>query len=334
MIKINNREIGGDNPTYIIAEMGINHNGSFDIAMKMVKEAAKCGVDAIKVQIISAGESYTRKSKSYSIFKKVELKFEEWRMLVNRARELGIDIFSTFVNTVDLEHAKELDLPAIKISSTNLTNFPLLEAVAKLKKPVLISTGMCYLSEVDEAIRFLEEKGQGQIGILQCTSLYPTYPKDVNLLAIQTLTRAFSKYTVGFSDHTIGINCAVASVAIGGKIIEKHFTLDRNMEGPDHHFSATVEELTALVKAVREVEIALGSSIKKPVHNEILTRERFQRNLVAAQDIKEGDILSYEKICVKRSEIKGVSPKDLKVIIGRHARKNIVKDEAVTWDAI
>jgi sialic acid synthase SpsE len=334
VIKINNREIGGDNPAYIIAEMGINYNGSLELAMEMVEEAARCRVDAVKVQIISAGESYTRKSESYSVFKKVELKFEEWRMLVNRARELGIDIFSTFVNTFDLEYAKELDLPAIKISSTNLTNFPLLEAVAKLEKPVLISTGMCYLSEVDEAIRFLEEKGQGQIGILQCTSLYPTYSKDVNLLAIQTLARAFSKYPIGFSDHTIGINCAVASVAIGGKIVEKHFTLDRNMEGPDHHFSSTLEELALLVKSVREVESALGTTAKQPVPEEILLRERSHRNLVAAQDIKEGDILSYEKICVKRSEIKGISPKDLKVIIGRTARENIVKDETVTWDAI
>ena len=159
MITINNREIGGNNPAYIVAEMGINHNGSLEIAMKMIEGAARSRVDAVKVQIISAEESYTRKSKSYSIFRKMELKFEEWRMLVNRARELEIDIFSTFVNTFDLKYAKELDLPAIKISSTNLTNFPLLEAVAVLKKPVLLSTGMSYLSEVDEAVRFLEEKG-------------------------------------------------------------------------------------------------------------------------------------------------------------------------------
>ena len=334
MITINNREIGGNNPAYIVAEMGINHNGSLEIAMKMIEGAARSRVDAVKVQIISAEESYTRKSKSYSIFRKMELKFEEWRMLVNRARELEIDIFSTFVNTFDLKYAKELDLPAIKISSTNLTNFPLLEAVAVLKKPVLLSTGMSYLSEVDEAVRFLEEKGQEQMGILQCTSLYPASSTDINLNVIKTLLNAFPKYPIGFSDHSIGVNCAVASIAIGGKIVEKHFTLDRNMEGHDHHFSSTLEELTLLVKSVREVESALGTTAKQPVPEEILLRERFQRSLVAAQDIKEGDVFRYEGVCVKRSEIKGISTNDLKVIIGRHARKNITKGEAITWDAI
>ena len=233
MFLINNREIGGENPTYIIAEMGINHNGSLDIAMKMVKEAAKCGVDAIKVQIVDADRSYTKNSESYSIFKSVELKIDEWGKIVKLAKKLNLDIFASFTQPEDVKIAEQLDLPAIKVSSSNITNFPFLKAVAKVGKPLFLSTGLGYLSEVDEAVRYLEENGNKQIGILQCTSLYPTEHKDVNLLVIKTLQKAFP-YPIGFSDHTKGICSAIASVALGAKIIEKHFALDRSMQGPDH----------------------------------------------------------------------------------------------------
>ena len=334
MIKINNREIGGDNPAYIIAEMGINHNGSLGLAMKMIEGASRSRVDAVKVQIISADESYTRKSKSYSIFKRVELKIEEWRMLVNRARELGIDIFSTFVNTFDLEYAKELDLSAIKISSANITNFPLLEAVAALKKPVLMSTGMSYLSEVDEAVRFLNSHDARQIALLQCTSLYPTQADDVNLRVMETLSRVFPSCPVGFSDHTMGINCALAAVAMEAKIIEKHFTLDRNMEGPDHHFSATPQELKDLVRGVREVEHSLGRGVKAPAEGEVLLREKLQRSIVAAEDIKVGSVLTPENLAVKRALNGGLPIKYLDKIIGRCVVRDIAKDEPITWGSI
>lgn len=334
MVVINNRPIGGDNPTYIIAEMGINYNGSLDIALKMVEEAAMSGVDAVKLQIITADKSYAKGSNSRSIFKGVELELREWGIIVDKAKNLGIDVFSTFVNPYDLEYARKLDLPAIKISSTNLTNFPLLEAIATLKKPVIMSTGMSYISEVDEAVRFLEERNQKQIGILQCTALYPTPAKDVNLRSIETLSKAFPMYPVGFSDHTLGINCAIASVTMGAKIIEKHFTLDQKMEGPDHHFSATPEELKALVKGIREIELALGSSGKKPVEDEIPLREKLQRSLVAVEDIQEGSILIRENLIVKRSKAGGIPPKYLNIVVGRRVKKKILKDEAITWDVI
>ncbi|MEW5766982.1 MAG: N-acetylneuraminate synthase family protein [bacterium] len=334
MLVINSKPIGAGHPTYIIAEIGINHNGSLDIATKMLEQAVKSGVDAVKMQIISADNSYARTSPSYSIFKKVELSLEEWATLVNQARMLNIDMFATFVNSSDLLYAEQLDLPAIKISSTNITNFPLLEAIAQLGRPVIMSTGMGYLSEVDEAVRFLEKKGQQQMGILQCTSLYPTQPKDVNLLAIRTLAEAFPKYPVGFSDHTIGINCAVAAVAMGAKILEKHFTLDRDMEGPDHHFSVTPDELACMVSAVREVEAAFGSSMKGPVLEERSIRDQFQRSLVASEDIREGERLEQGKIITKRSEVKGIAPKYMDIVIGRIAKQSIAKDAPITWDAV
>jgi sialic acid synthase SpsE len=333
VIKINNREIGGENPTYIIAEMGINHNGSLDIAMKMVKEAAKCGVDAVKVQIVDADKSYTKDSESHSLFKSVELKIKEWEVIVRLAEKLNIDIFATFAHAEDLIIVNELQLPAIKVSSSNLTNLPLLKAVAVTGKPILLSTGMSYISEIDEAIRCIEQNGNDRIGILQCTALYPTPPKDVNLLAIETLRKTFS-YTVGFSDHTEGITSAIASVVLGAKIIEKHFTLDKNMEGPDHHFSATVEELSMMVESIREIELSLGASIKGPVVDELPLREKMQRSLVSCDDIKEGDVLTEDKISIKRSDVKGLEPRYFEIVLGRRARKSIPKDKPITFESI
>jgi len=333
MITINNREIGEGKAVYVIAEMGINHNGSLDIALKMVEEAAKSGADAVKIQIVDADRNYAKNSMSYPIFKKVGLKIDKWRKVVELAKNLNLDIFSTFAHPEDVEIAEQLDLPAIKVSSSNITNFPFLKAVAKAGKPIFLSTGLSYLSEVDEAVRCLEENGNNQIGILQCTSLYPTEPKDVNLLVIKTLLKAFS-HPIGFSDHTEGITSAIASVVLGAKIVEKHFTLDKNMEGPDHHFSATVEELSMVVKSIRETEHSLGSSIKGPVADEFPLREKMQRSLVSSDDIKEGDVLTEDKISIKRSDEKGLEPRYFEIVLGRKARKNIPKDKPVTFESI
>jgi len=333
VIKINNREIGGDSPTYIIAEMGINHNGSLDIAMKMIKEAAKCGVDAVKVQIVDADKSYTKDSESHSLFKSVELKIKEWEVIVRSAEQLNIDIFATFAHAEDVIIANELQLPAIKVSSGNLTNFPLLKNVAKTGVSVLLSTGLSYLSEVDEAVRYLEKNGNNQIGILHCTALYPASPRDVNLLVIKTLRKAFP-YPIGFSDHTKGICSAIASVALGAKIIEKHFTLDRSMEGSDHCFSSTPEELMQLVRSIREIELSMGSSIKRPVSDEISLRDKLRRSIVAARNIEKGEILTEDKITAKRSKVKGLAPRYIEIIVGREVKKTISKDDPITMDLL
>jgi sialic acid synthase SpsE len=333
VIKINNREIGGDSPTYIIAEMGINHNGSLDIAMKMIKEAAKCGVDAVKVQIVDADKSYTKDSESHSLFKSVELKIKEWEVIVRSAEQLNIDIFATFAHAEDVIIANELQLPAIKVSSGNLTNFPLLKNVAKTGVSVLLSTGLSYLSEVDEAVRYLEKNGNNQIGILHCTALYPASPRDVNLLVIKTLRKAFP-YPIGFSDHTKGICSAIASVALGAKIIEKHFTLDRSMEGSDHCFSSTPEELMQMVRSIREIELSMGSSIKRPVSDEISLRDKLRRSIVAARNIEKGEILTEDKITAKRSKVKGLEPRYIEIIVGREVKKTISKDDPITMDLL
>jgi len=299
----------------------------------MVEGGARAGVDAMKLQIVYSDKSYTKDTDSYAIFKKVELTTDEWGKVIILAKDLGIDIFATFTHPEDIGMVEQYDLPAIKISSSNLTNFPLLEASLKIGKPLLLSTGLSYLSEIDEAVRFLERNNNNQIGLLQCTALYPTIPDDVNLNVIKTLKMAYS-YPVGFSDHTIGNSCAIASVALGARIIEKHFTLDKSMVGTDHYFSATPEELQMLVKAVREVERSIGSYIKCPVPDEIPQREIMQRKLVAAKDIKSEEILTKDSVLLKRSVAKGLASKYYDLVIGRKARKHIPVDTPITFDLI
>ena len=172
------------------------------------------------------------------------------------------------------------------------------------------------------------------MGILQCTSLYPASSTDINLNVIKTLLNAFPKYPIGFSDHSIGVNCAVASIAIGGKIVEKHFTLDRNMEGPDHCFSSTPEELMQMVRSIREVELSMGSSIKRPVSDEISLRDKLRRSIVAARNIEKGEILTEDKITAKRSNVKGLEPRYIEIIVGREVKKNISKDDPITMDLL
>lgn len=333
MLAINNKAIGNEHPAYIIAEIGINHNGRLDLALRMVEEAARSGVDAVKVQIISADKSYTKDSPSHAIFKAVELPMKAWKQVVARAYDLHIDIFATVTQPKDMATVKELELPVIKISSSNITNFPLLKAAAKTGKPILLSTGMAYLSEVDEAVRYCEGHGCTNMGILHCTSSYPVQMTDVNLRAIETLRLAFP-YPVGFSDHTIGNHCAVAAVVLGTRIIEKHFTLNRSLEGPDHHFSATPDELIGLVKAVRDVENALGSGIKRPTTMENTERLKLQRVLVAAEDIAQGAVFTEENMAAKRSMRPGLAPRWYAMTLGRRNRSVLTKDEPITLENI
>lgn len=333
MLVINNRKIGKQYPTYIIAEIGVNHNGDVDLALKMVEAAKQAGADAVKVQIIDPGKSYAKGTESYEIFKRVYIPLEEWRTVASKAKELDIDIFATFTHPDDMALAQELGFPAIKISSSNITNFILMKVAAKTGKPLIVSTGMAYLSEVDEAVRYLEEYGAKQIGILHCTSLYPTAPEDVNLRAIATLKSAFH-YPIGFSEHTVGIHSSVAAVALGARIIEKHFTLDQKMEGPDHYFSSTPEEFSALVKAVREVERALGDGIKRPAPKEIPERAKLQRVLVAAKDIHVGEVFTRENVAAKRCAKTGLATRWNDTILGRQSRAALAKDDPITMDVL
>lgn len=333
-ITLGNKRIGDEHPVYIIAEIGINHNGDINTAQALVKAASDVGVDAVKFQIITPERCYVKKSESYEIFKKIQLNKIAWKKIMTYAEDLNIDFFATFGSPKDIVAFSDFNIPILKISSTNVTNFHLLDTIAEQRKPVIISTGTCFLSEVKEAVRFLEEKGLKQIAILQCTSLYPTSSEDVNLNVITTLKKVFPHYPVGFSDHTKGIHCAIASVALGAQLIEKHFTLDNKMHGSDHHFSMTPREMKRLVYGVREVESALGTPEKRPVPKEISLRNKLHRSIVALKDIKAGDRFTKDIVGVKRSTVAGLPPKFLKLVFGRIAKKDFAQDDPITFDDI
>ncbi len=333
MFSFNGKTIGEGQPTYIISEIGVNHNGNFDQALWMIDESARAGADAVKVQIIFADRSYTKESESYKIFKAIEFTMDQWKRIAEHAQKRNIDIFATFTQPDDMSIADELEFPLLKISSSNVTNFPLLKAAARVKKPILMSTGLSYLSEVEEAVRCLEEEGCRDLALLHCTSLYPTSAPDVNLRALETLKKVFP-YPIGFSEHTMGSHCSIAAVALGADIIEKHFTLDPAMEGPDHYFSMTPNELTDLVRSIREVEQALGDGRKVPRAGELPERKKLQRVLVASRDIAEGEVFSAENLTAKRSDHAGLETKWLETTCGRRAARSILKDQPITFDVI
>lgn len=319
-ITINGRKIGAGYPVYIIVEIGINHNGSLELAFDMIRAAKQSGADAVKFQILTADRCYTRQSPSYEIFRKIEFKKFEWKIIFDLASSLGIDCFATFVDRRDIVDFSEFTAPAVKVSSSNVTNIPLLESIAQLGVPVLLSSGMSEMSELKEAVDTLRAQGQKEIAIFQCTSLYPAPLNSLNLRAIGMLRTEFPDCPIGFSDHSQGILGALTSVALGATLIEKHFTIDRALEGPDQYFSSNPREMTELVIAVREVEAALGSSVKAPTSEERAVRGRFRRSIVALRNISSGEILSEENIGLKRSNIFGLEPKHYRAVLGRKVK--------------
>ncbi len=333
-IQIGSKMIGCKYSPFVIAEVGINYNGDVETALQMVDAAAQAGADAVKVQIVDADASYAPDSESYRIFKGLELTPGEWKQVSERARTRGLEMFASFAQPEDMRLLKEYGFGIVKISSSNITNFPLLEAAASTGLPVILSTGMSYLSEVEEAVRFLEKHSSGPVIILHCVSLYPTQPEQVNLWCIDTLARAFPECVIGFSDHTDGSHCAVGAVAFGARVIEKHFTLDREMDGPDQYFSSEPDELAMLVRGVREVHAALGSTAKRPVQEEMPERATMRRKLVAARDLRASEVLTKQMLVGKRSASDGLATSMRDELIGRTLKRDVARNAPVTFDHI
>ncbi|MDO8662365.1 MAG: N-acetylneuraminate synthase family protein [Candidatus Omnitrophota bacterium] len=329
-ITINGHQVGPDFPVYIIAEIGINHNGCLSTALEMVRVAKSAGADAVKVQILTADRCYSRNSPSYAIFKKAELTHDDWRLVFKEAQLIGIDCFATFVDVADLKDFSDLVKPAVKISSSCITNMPLLEYVAKLGVPVLVSSGMSDLEEVREAVRVLRAGGQKDIALFHCTSLYPAPIEALNLRAIRTIASEFSDIPVGYSDHSAGIMASVLSVALGSVLVEKHFTLNKQMEGPDHHFSADPQEMIELVTAIRSAAAALGRAEKAPDSQEVAARGHLRRTIVALRDISAGEALTPENTGLKRCGSIGLAPGELANVLGRVLRSSIKRDDPIT----
>jgi N-acetylneuraminate synthase/N,N'-diacetyllegionaminate synthase len=330
-----------------VAEVGINHNGDIGLAKQMIDVAIECGVDAIKFQtfkaeefVACAGGSYTYRSQGkevtesmYEMFKRYEFSREEWGTIFAYCKDRDITFFSTPQNPSDLDFLLSLvKLPAIKVGSDDLTNLPLLRYYASKGLPMIISTGMATLGEIEDAVRIIKSAGNDDLIILHCVSSYPADAEEVNLRRIKTIEQAFN-VIVGFSDHTIGLVAAIGAVAFGAKVIEKHFTLDKDLPGPDHWFSADPGELRRLVEDVRLIEEALGSSVITPTQKEWGMRDITRRSIVAKRDIAKGDIISEDMLTLKRPGT-GLPPKFIEYVLGKEARVFIKKDELIDFTKV
>jgi N-acetylneuraminate synthase/N,N'-diacetyllegionaminate synthase len=344
-IKIAGRMVGLGAPCFVVAEAGVNHNGNFRLAKKMVEAAKRAGADAIKFQIFCADrvvakgakkamyqKKSTGKGSQYEMLKKLELTEGEFRKLAAHAKRKNIIFLASAFDERSVDFLNGLNVPAFKIPSGEITNFPLLRRVAKKRKPVLLSTGMSTLDEVAGALSTLRAGGAREIALLHCVSDYPAKIKDVNLRAIETLKRKFW-LPVGLSDHTLGTMVPIAAVALGAVVIEKHFTLDRKLPGPDHKASLEPDELRKMVTRIREVEKALGNGIKMPTKTEEIIKKAVRRSIVARVYIPKGTVIVGGMLDLKRPGT-GLEPKYLKKVVGKRAKKDIKVDELITFEKL
>lgn len=330
---------------FIIAEAGVNHNGSLKLAKKLVDSAHACGADAVKFQTFKTEKLVTRSARKaeyqmgsslgtsqYDMLKKLELSEKDFKELFKYCKKRKIQFISTPFDEESALFLDRLGVGMFKISSGDLTNLPLLKFVAKLKKKILLSTGMSYLREVKEAVAEIKRAGNYDVVLLHCTSNYPAKYEDVNLKAIWTLRNAF-KLPVGYSDHTGGIEIAVAAAAMGATVVEKHFTLSTKMKGPDHKASIDAPLFKKMVMSIRITEKALGDGIKKPVKSEMNVKKVARKSVVAETDIPKGTKIRKQMISIKRPGT-GIPPKYYEIIIGKIAKKEIKKDSVIKWEHI
>jgi len=345
-MKITNKHVGEEEHCFIIAEAGVNHNGSVELAEKLIDAAKDAGADAVKFQTFKTENVLTQnaekaeyqkettgvKESQYDMIKKLELTEYDFKELADYAKEKDIMFLSSPFDKESVDLLDEMNLPIFKIASGEITDFPLLKHIAKKGKPIILSTGMATLGEVEEALNVIRSEGIEDIVLLHCVSNYPAKMEDVNLKVMETLKQAF-KNSVGFSDHTLDNTASIAAVALGACMIEKHFTLDMNLPGPDHKASLEPDELKEMVKAIRDVEKALGDGIKKPTKEEEEIKKVARRSVVAKGDIPKGTVITEDMLDVKRPGT-GIEPRYLEMIIGKGAKIDIKKDDLITWEMI
>ncbi|MCB0499462.1 MAG: N-acetylneuraminate synthase [Cyclobacteriaceae bacterium] len=331
----------------IIAEAGVNHNGSVALAKKMIDVAVEAGVDFVKFQTFKAEKLVSReapkalyqdvnmpgkKGSQYEMLKRLELSEADHFELANYAKEHGIKFFCTAFDEDGLDFLEKLDIEIFKVPSGEITNLPYLKRIAQKGKPTILSTGMSTLGEIEAAISVLIENGldREKLTVLHCNTEYPTPFIDVNLKAMDTIRHAL-KVNVGYSDHTMGIEVPIASVSLGASIIEKHFTLDRSMEGPDHIASLEPQELKAMVTAIRNLELALGGDgIKKPSPSELKNREIARKSIHLRRNLTRGHIITIDDIIMKRPG-NGISPMDMDFVIGRKLSLDLAADSLLKY---
>lgn len=329
------------NRCLIIAEAGVNHNGSLELALKLCEEAKKAGADVVKFQTWKTENIITRnvaqaeyqttntgvEESQFDMLKRLELSYDDFKAIKKYCDDIDIMFSSTADDSESFDFLIELGIPFIKIGSGEIGNIPYLRHMGKKKMPVILSTGMSSLEDVEISLNTLKEAGAMDVTLLHCTTNYPCSYEDVNLRAMITLSNEFH-VPVGYSDHTIGRDVAVAAVALGATVIEKHFTLDCNMEGPDHAASTDPENFAKFVQTVRETEVFLGTGIKKPTASEIEISKVVTKRIVAARKINKGEVLDEKNICVKRNNV-GQMAKDWDLMLGKTAQKDYEIDEGI-----
>jgi len=331
------------NKTYIIAEAGVNHNGSLETAYRLIDAAKNSGADAVKFQSFKADSLVSKKAEKaeyqklttssnesqYEMIKKLELSLEDHHKLIDYCLKKEIQFLSSPFDLDSIDLLNDLGLEIFKIPSGEIINLPYLRKIGKFNKNVILSTGMSDLGEIEDAINILIENGtdREKITVLQCNTEYPTPYEDVNLKVMLTIKNAFN-VKVGYSDHTKGIEVPIAAVALGAEVIEKHFTLDRHMEGPDHKASLEPNELKQMVESIRNIEKALGDGIKKPSKSELKNKPIARKSLVALKRIEKGELFTENNLGIKRPG-NGISPMRWDEVIGKKASKDFELDDLI-----
>jgi N,N'-diacetyllegionaminate synthase len=315
--------------TYIVAEIGINHNGDIELAKKMIDAAKKAGADAVKFQNFRPDEIFAKENlELYNLVNKWALNKKDLSQLKNYAIKTKIEFFSTPFGKDGVKNLEELKVKAIKIASSDLDNFQLLDDCIKVKIPLIISTGMSTVGEIFETVEYLKEK-KAQFMLLHCISCYPTIKKDANLTTIRYLKEIFQE-PIGYSDHTLGIEACVAAVTLGAKMVEKHFTIDNNLEGPDQKISSNPIEFKKMVKGIRSVEKLLGEHRTNIYDCEIPFRNNMRKSVHAKKNLKKGERITKSMLTLVRPK-KDIPPKMLDNITGMKVKRNIKKGSPITW---
>ena len=331
MFKIDSTTLTEKN-TYVIAEGGLNHNGDINIAKKLIDSAKECGANAIKFQTYKT-ENFVRETNQYfDVFKNAELNFEQFKELKNYSKSIGLTFFSTPFDIESAEFLNQLEIPCFKIASSDLTNLPLITKIAKMQKPMIISSGLSTMNEINDAVNCCLFEGNNQIALLHCVANYPAQPNEVNMNVINTLKKTFN-FPIGYSDNGESSLVDIVAVSMGANIIEKHFTLDKKMSGPDHGFSIDPNGLKSLISQIHEIDQMKGDGIKIPQFSEIKNRLTIRKSITAKRDLQQGEKIQEDDISIKRPA-DGIEPKYLTMILGKTINTNIKKDSPIFWSSI
>lgn len=329
----------GKDKCYVIAEIGGNFTTA-DQAKRLIDEAAACGVDAVKLQTYRADTVSSKAAmfdmentghvSQHELFKQYEIGGHLHEEVFRYAESKGLDWFSSPSHQTDVDLLESLGVGAHKIGSDDAVNLPFLRYVARTGKPIILSTGMCTMEEVRESVSAILAEGNEQIMLLHAITSYPTHPENVNLRAMQSMMREFPELPVGYSDHTLSATACICAAAMGARVVEKHFTYDKNAEGPDHMLSADPAEMKSIVEAIRTFEVMRGSGVKRPANSEKTTRINNRKSIVLARAVASGEVLGPDHLAVKRPGY-GIPPKFLDQLVGRVAARPLEADTVLTW---